>query len=89
MDDKKKVGIVIKTIREGAGLSQEQLAEAMRAIPGCAATRQAISYWEKGKTAPSFDLMWNCYQNGSGVPKEIAHQVICISWPGVIQNCGG
>lgn len=44
-----KVGSKIKDLREGKGLTQEQLAGKVYV------TRQAISSWEKGQSFPDID----------------------------------
>lgn len=45
------VGKSIKKYREGKGVTQEQMAEAL------SVTRQAISNWERGKSEPDIDTL--------------------------------
>lgn len=51
MDEKEKIGLLIKSLREKNNISQEKLAKDLDI------TRQTLIRWEKGKTEPSFSFI--------------------------------
>lgn len=53
--DKAAVGNRIMKARKAAGLTQDELAEKIRALTGNRTTKDSVSRWERGETSPDTD----------------------------------
>lgn len=65
----KKIGSRIKQLRQGANLTQEQLAQQLHV------TRQAVSNWENAKTQPDLEMLQQLAKVLGVSPEELIYGV--------------